>query len=58
MRRLPQKNSDTVIFRRFYNLSDALTPLSEGVTPNSEQVSKFDITAATSQYGSSELKVA
>lgn len=51
IRRLPQKNSDTVIFRRFDNLSDALTPLSEGVTPNSEQVSKFDITAVTSQYG-------
>jgi N4-gp56 family major capsid protein len=51
VRRLPQKNSDTVIFRRFDNLSDALTPLSEGVTPNSEQVSKFDITAVTSQYG-------
>jgi N4-gp56 family major capsid protein len=51
MRRLPQKNSDTVVFRRFDNLSDALTPLSEGVTPNSEQVSKFDITSVTSEYG-------
>lgn len=50
-RRLPQKNSDTVAFRRFDNLTDALTPLSEGVTPNSEQVSKFDLTVVTSQYG-------
>ena len=50
-RRIPQKNSKTAIFRRFDNLSDALTPLSEGVTPASEQVSKFDITAVVSQYG-------
>lgn len=50
-RRIPQKNSKTAIFRRFDNLSDALTPLSEGITPASEQVSKFDITATVSQYG-------
>lgn len=29
-RRIPQKNSKTAIFRRYDNLSDALTPLSEG----------------------------
>jgi N4-gp56 family major capsid protein len=50
-RRIPQKNSKTAIFRRFDNLADALTPLTEGVTPVSEQVSKFDITAVVSQYG-------
>lgn len=50
-RRIPQKNSKTATFRRFDNLSDALTPLSEGVTPASEQVSKFDISAVVSQYG-------
>lgn len=50
-RRIPQKNSKTAIFRRFDNLSDALTPLTEGVTPAPEQVSKFDITATLSQYG-------
>ena len=33
------------------NLADALTPLTEGVTPAAEQVSKFDITAVVSQYG-------
>ncbi len=31
-RRIPQKNSKTAIFRRFDNLADALTPLTEGVT--------------------------
>ena len=50
-RRIPQKNSKNAIFRRFDNLSDALTPLSEGITPSAEQVSKFDITATVSQYG-------
>jgi N4-gp56 family major capsid protein len=50
-RRIPQKNSKSAIFRRFENLSDALTPLSEGITPNPEQVSKFDVTATLSQYG-------
>lgn len=50
-RRIPQKNSKNAIFRRFDNLSDALTPLVEGVTPSAEQVTKFDITATVSQYG-------
>lgn len=50
-RRIPQKNSKTAIFRRYDNLADALTPLTEGVTPASEQISKFDITAVVSQYG-------
>ncbi len=50
-RRIPQKNSKSAIFRRFDNLADALTPLSEGVTPSAETVTKFDITATVSQYG-------
>lgn len=50
-RRIPQKNSKTAIFRRFDNLADALTPLTEGVSPAAEQVNKFDITAVVSQYG-------
>lgn len=50
-RRISQKNSKNAIFRRFDNLADALTPLTEGVSPSSEQVTKFDITATVSQYG-------
>lgn len=50
-RRIPQKNSKNAIFRRFDNLADALTPLTEGVTPAAEQVTKFDITATVSQFG-------
>lgn len=50
-RKIPQKNSKTAIFRRYDNLADALTPLTEGVTPAAQQLSKFDITAVVSQYG-------
>ena len=50
-RRIPQKNSKSAIFRRFENLADSLTPLSEGVSPPPEQVNKFDVTAVVSQYG-------
>ena len=50
-RRIPQKNSKNAIFRRFDNLADALTPLTEGVTPAAEQITKFDITATVTQYG-------
>lgn len=50
-RRIPQKNSKNAIFRRFDNLADALTPLTEGISPAAEQVTKFDITAAVTQYG-------
>jgi len=51
VRSLPKKNSKTVILRRFDNLTDALTPLTEGVTPNSEQMSKFDYQIETNLYG-------
>lgn len=54
-RSLKTKSSNTAIFRRYNNLADALTKLTEGVTPASEQVSKFDITAKVSQYGSSDM---
>ena len=50
-RKIPQKNSKSAIFRRFDNLADALTVLTEGVTPASQQISKFDISAVVSQYG-------
>jgi N4-gp56 family major capsid protein len=50
-RRIPQKNSKTALFRRYDNLADALTPLTEAVTPSAEQVTKFDLTAIVSQYG-------
>ena len=50
-RRIAQKNSKALALRRFDNLTDALTPLTEGVTPSSESVSKFDITIQVDLYG-------
>lgn len=50
-RGLPQKNSKTVTFRRYDNLSDALSPLTEGQNPDFETVTKFDIDATVSTYG-------
>lgn len=50
-RSLPQKNSKTVTFRRYDNLTDALSPLTEGVNPAFETVTKFDIDAVVSTYG-------
>lgn len=50
-RGLPQKNSKTVTFRRYDNLTDALSPLPEGQNPDFETVTKFDIDAVVSTYG-------
>lgn len=50
-RSLPQKNSKTVTFRRYDNLTDALSPLTEGINPAFETVTKFDIDAVVSTYG-------
>ena len=48
---VPMNNSMTIKFRRYFNLPVALTPLSEGITPNGSQLSKVDITAQLEQYG-------
>jgi N4-gp56 family major capsid protein len=43
--------TNTIKFRRYGNLTAALTPLSEGVTPAGSQLSTTDITATVEQYG-------
>lgn len=50
-RPLPSKSGDTIKFRRYSSLSLATTPLSEGVTPPGQQLSKTDLLASVSQYG-------
>ena len=50
-RNLPTKNSKTATFRRYDNLSDALSPLTEGVNPAFETITKFDVDATVSTYG-------
>ncbi|MBI9081492.1 MAG: N4-gp56 family major capsid protein [Pseudodesulfovibrio sp.] len=50
-RPLAQKSGNTIKFRRYSNLSVAKTPLTEGVTPPGQLLSKTDITATISWYG-------
>lgn len=51
VRPLPRNNSTTVKFRKYGSLSAATTALTEGVTPDSTQLSITDITATVLQYG-------
>lgn len=50
-RPLSKGNSKTIKFRRYESLSNATTPLTEGVPPTSTDPSKTDITAAYKTYG-------
>jgi N4-gp56 family major capsid protein len=49
--RLAKKSGNTYKWRRYANLSDATTPISEGHTPPGQRLSKTDLTAQVSQYG-------
>lgn len=52
IRDIPRKSgTKTIKFRRYGNLTAALTPLSEGITPTGSQLSVTDITATVAQYG-------
>ena len=50
-KKIPSGSGDTIKFRRYSALSVATTPLSEGVTPPGQQLSKTDLTAIVSFYG-------
>ena len=50
-RPIPKNNGKTIEFRSFSPLPKALTPLTEGVTPNGNQLDVKAITATVSQYG-------
>lgn len=52
VRNLPSKSGDTIKFRRYGTLAVATTPLVEGVTPAGVKLSKTDLLAKVSQYGS------
>lgn len=49
---IPQGQGRTVNFRKLGKLAPALTPLTEGVTPDGEVASKTSITGTVEQYGS------
>lgn len=50
-RPIPQGNGKTVEFRKFESLAKALTPLTEGVTPDGKKLTATNLTATVAQYG-------
>lgn len=50
-RNIPKNGGKTIEFRRFSPLPKALTPLTEGVTPDGEALTVTSITATVGQYG-------
>jgi N4-gp56 family major capsid protein len=50
-RPIPKNGGKTIEFRKFDSLPKALTPLTEGVTPNGNKLSVTAITATVKQYG-------
>lgn len=50
-RPMPKRSGDTINFRKINKLQPALTPLTEGVTPDGSTGGLTAISATTSQYG-------
>ena len=50
-RPIPKNGGKTIEFRKFASLPKALTPLTEGVTPDGQSLSVSKIEATVSQYG-------
>ena len=50
-RPIPANGGKTIEFRKFDSLPKALTPITEGVTPNGNKLNVSAITATVSQYG-------
>ena len=50
-RNIPKNGGKTIEFRRFGPLPKALTPLTEGVTPDGKQLTVTNLTATVGQYG-------
>ena len=50
-RPIPANGGKTIEFRKYSPLAKAMTPLTEGVTPNGNKLNVTTITATVSQYG-------
>ncbi len=50
-RPIPKGNGKSIEFRKFAPLAKALTPLTEGVTPDGKSMDVSTVTATVSQYG-------
>ncbi len=51
VRDIPRNSSDTIKFRRYTELTNAPTPLTEGITPVGNQLSVTNISAQVQWYG-------
>lgn len=54
---LPEKNGDTIVFRRYSRLSTVPIPLTDGVTPPGAPLSVTDIKARVSFYGKEDYEL-
>ena len=50
-RPIPKNAGKTIEFRKFASLPKAMTPLTEGVTPDGKSLNPTAITATVAQYG-------
>lgn len=50
-RPLSMRSGFTIVFRRFERLALTMAPLSEGITPTGQQLSKTDVSATIIQHG-------
>lgn len=50
-RPIPKNGGKTIEFRKFASLAKALTPLTEGVTPDGKSLTVSTVTATVAQYG-------
>lgn len=50
-RNIPKNGGKTIEFRRYSELPKALTPLTEGVTPDGQNLNVTAVTATVAQYG-------
>ena len=50
-RPIPANGGKVISFRKFAPLAKAITPLTEGVTPDGKQLSVSTVTGTVSQYG-------
>ena len=48
---VPKNKSKKIVFRRYETLGKAMTPLTEGVTPTEQKLTKTDVEATLQQYG-------
>ncbi len=56
-RNIQRKSGSIIKFRKYASLSTATTPLTEGVTPPGQRLSKTDISAQVKQYGKKIIAV-